>query len=156
MNPITAGADFLNSRDLQKRFESLKDDFDCLIQEVRDTLERVDVANDRDDVNTEFEDLGSAFNSLKTWIEDDDDSNEFFALKALIDEAGGYGDWNGGETLIREDKFVDYCRAIAYDCGDVERDGDLDKYMDWDKYAADMDSDYMDVEFNDHTYKMRA
>lgn len=152
----TAGDDFLDSRALQKRYDSLKDDFDCLIQELRDALDRVEEADDRSDINTAKVDLDTAFNSLSSWIEIDDDSDEYFALKALIEQADGYGDWNGGETLIHEDKFVEYIQEWAYDTGRVERDSTVANYMDWDKYAADMEGDYMDVEFDGNSYKMRA
>lgn len=56
--------------------------------------------------------------------------------------------------LISESDWVGYCRDQAEDL--YGRDNPLWPYVDWERYANDIQSDFTSVEFEDETYYYRA
>lgn len=84
--------------------------------------------------------------------------DEYKTLSNLAEDCEGYGDWRYGETLIRASHFTEYVRDMMADIGVVP--ADLPWYIadaiDWDEVARHIDSDYVDVDFDGVTYKMRA
>lgn len=82
--------------------------------------------------------------------------DELAALKAFAKEAEDYApDWQYGATLIRDSFFVEYCRDLVADIGDLPRD--LPGYLaiDWEKTADNLRVDYTSVEFDGVTYWVR-
>jgi hypothetical protein len=128
------GDDIIDSRDIIARFKELDSDRDDLLGENE-------------------EDSDEGIEALKDW----DEADEYSALKGLIDEAEGYGDWRHGETLINDDYFKRYAQELAEDLGLMEN---CDKWpatcIDWEKAADELKQDYTSVEFDGQTYWMRS
>lgn len=114
----------------------------------RDVIERIEELQEERDA---YEEDGSG-----TWGEDD--AAELASLEALQDEAEGYSeDWRYGATLIRDSYFVQYCRELVKDIGDIP--SDLPSYLanniDWQGVADDLRVDYTEVDFDGVTYLIR-
>lgn len=98
---------------------------------------------------------------IRTVIDDEehalyDEAIEYKDLKALESQGEDYGDWTDGATLIHEDHFVDYCKEMVSDVGDLPKD--LPEYLviDWEATAENLRADYMEIEFGGENYWMRA
>lgn len=87
---------------------------------------------------------------------DEDEEEELTALRALAEEAAGCGDWEHGETLIRDSYFEDYARELADDLGLIKDAGWPYTCIDWGKAATDLQIDYTSVEFDGVTYWLRS
>lgn len=86
---------------------------------------------------------------------DNDERCRLAALTSLRDEFD-HRDWRDGVTLIPENDFEDYARQMAEDCGYCNSDNPLVRYVDWDKWAHDVQMDYTSVEFDGETYYYRS
>ncbi len=86
-----------------------------------------------------------------------DAATEYQALKALADQCEGYGDWDHGETLIRESYFQDYAMELAEDCGMIPKDLAWPcTCIDWEQACRELKMDYTEVDFDGVSYFMRA
>lgn len=81
--------------------------------------------------------------------------DEYKVLTALAEEAADSEDWPHGATLIRETYFVDYCKELLADIGDLPKD--LPHYIeiDWDTTADNLRADYTEVDFDGVAYLIR-
>ncbi len=87
---------------------------------------------------------------------DEDDTAELAALKAFAEEAEGYcEDWTYGATLVRESYFVDYCRELVADIGDMPREMPSYVVIDWEATAKNIAADYTEVDFDGVAYLVR-
>jgi hypothetical protein len=92
--------------------------------------------------------------AIASWV-NSEEGEELVSLRALKEDAEGYCDWDGGATLIREDYFVEYCKELIRDIGD------LPKYIpdyieiDWDVTAENLKVDYTETSFDGVTYLVR-
>jgi hypothetical protein len=88
---------------------------------------------------------------------DESEEEEYTTLTDLAEQCEG-SDWRYGETLIRVSHFTEYVQELMADIGAVP--ADLPWYIadaiDWDEVARHIDTDYMDVNFDGITYKIRA
>lgn len=125
-NPPTPGDSVIDSRDIIARLEEL--------QEELDELESPE--------------------AVQEWHDDNDD--EYLPLVKLAEECEGYGDWEHGETLIHRSIFQEYCIGMIQDIGDMPKDIPSYIEIDWDKTVANLEADYMSVDFDGHEYLMRA
>jgi hypothetical protein len=155
------GEKIIDSRDLIARFESLKDDREALesaIEEAKETL--ADFNDDTsvidEDEKEEQEDLvKERQQELTDW--DEENGDEYKALKDLIEEAEGYGDFKHGEALIRDDYFTEYAEQLADDLGAIDRNASWPiSCIDWEKAADELKADYSSFEFDGVTYWMRS
>ena len=95
---------------------------------------------------------------LEEYAEDEDNDPDIIdQIVALRDE--GISDWYHGETLIRDDEFVDHARTFAEDIGAI--DGDTQQRwplycIDWEAAAKDLQMDYTSVEFLGVDYWVRS
>lgn len=78
---------------------------------------------------------------------DESEADELLALRELDSQVSELD-----ATLISENAFTDYARDYAEDVSDCGRDNPLYAYVDWDQYAADLQTDYDFVEFMGTTY----
>lgn len=127
---IDNSADVLDSRDIIARIEEL--------------------TTQRDEAEAEAAEGHAAFGYGKA------ERDELAALEELQAEAELYApDWEYGAQLIRESYFVDYCKELLEDCGDLPKD--LPGYIaiDWEKTADNIMVDYTGVEFDGVTYLVR-
>lgn len=85
------------------------------------------------------------------------EEQELAQLEALRDEIGSKGDLidDSNGPFVREDSWVDYCREMLEDIGDLPRN--LPSYIeiDWDKTADNIKSDYSCVDWDGDTYWYR-
>jgi hypothetical protein len=97
-------------------------------------------------------------------LEDDpseDDADEFKKLKELLDELEGNGGdekWRGNwypGYLIRESHFVDYCKELCADIGDIPENIPDYIVIDWKATSANLKVDYSEVEIDGNTYLYR-
>ena len=124
--------DIIDSRDVRKRIEELRDEIEAYDEE---RLERM--ATDADEMGAERVELA--------------------ALEALADEAAGCGDWEYGETLIRDSYFERYAEELANDIGAINADATWpNSCIDWERAANELKQDYTSVEFGDVTYWLRS
>jgi hypothetical protein len=139
------GGDIMDSRDVIKRLEIYREA--VRLMGVPD--EKLDTM-DHDEWPEELsEDLDS---------DDSEIVDEFLRLRAL-DEQGQEtgGDWQFGETLIRESYFVEYAEDYADDIGAIDKDARWPlTHIDWDAAAADLRQDYSEVKYGDETYLTRS
>lgn len=88
-----------------------------------------------------------------------DEGHELKTLQALASECEGYGDWDGGETLIRGTHFTEYAQQMADDT--IEKFEEKSSTwpfncIDWDKASDELKHDYMAVDYDGVEYWMRA
>ena len=87
---------------------------------------------------------------------------EYRALKALEQECEGYGDWEYGETLIRETYFTEYIEQLIDECYDLPKEFHNGAWpyrhftLDYEAAAYEAKDDYMLVEFGGVDYYMRS
>jgi len=82
---------------------------------------------------------------------------ELATLEALEREAASAaGDWEFGETLIRDDHFEDFARDYAEEIGAINRDAMWpNNCIDWERAARELQQDYTSVQFGGVTYWIR-
>jgi DNA repair exonuclease SbcCD ATPase subunit len=160
---ISNSDDIIDSRDVIKRIEELRDERDSLksdVDEAREEYDNAKVTSERDGTDLLADgELGDALkeaeDALREWDESDE-ATELKALEALQEEAEGYApDWQHGATLIRDSHFTEYTEELLKDIGDLPRD--LPHYIaiDWEKTAENIQVDYTSVEFDGETYWVR-
>ena len=132
-NIPTPGDDVIDSRDIIARLEELREELD--------------------DLESENEN-GSMDEAIREWHDDNDD--EYIPLVKLAEECEWYGDWEHGETLIHRSIFVEYCIDMIQDIGDLPKNIPSYIEIDWEKTAANLEADYMSVDFDGHEYLIRA
>jgi len=138
----------LDTRDLIERRDELKQD---ILDSFKDTFEHY--ADDTDD----FEDILWDEEEIQSWKEDwSDELQEIEDIDDLEDEINN-GEFDYGTTLIPEDYFVEYCKDLVSDIGDLPRDlpSYIENNIDWDGVADDLRMDYSEVEFRGETYLYR-
>ena len=124
--------DIIDSRDVLARIEELRDEIEAYDEE---RLERM--ATDADEMGGERVELA--------------------ALEALADEAEGCGDWEYGETLIRDSYFENYAEELANDIGAINAEATWpNNCIDWERAARELQMDYTSVEFDGVTYWLRS
>lgn len=119
------GDSVIDSRDVIARLEELQDELDLLEDEEE----------------------------IQDWHDENDE--EYLPLKALNDECEGYSDWKHGETLISRDYWVDYCRELCQDIGDLPKEIPHYIVIDWEATASNLEADYTEVSFGDCEYLIR-
>lgn len=145
---VTAGDQYVDSRDIIRRIEELEEGF---IDYTNDQIKDVDDwATSIDDPRVQ--------ETMKN-SDDQSDQEELAALKELASQAEGYGDWDHGETLILEEYFHEYIKQLVEDTSDVDLKN-LPSYIadniNWEGVADDMKADYTEVTWHGYTYFMRA
>lgn len=159
----TRGKQIIDSRDIIARFDDLNDDRENLESEIEDKKQALDefretMDPEKDEDDEKETELSDELKDAKQALEDWDDIEEWQALKNLIDQCEGYGDWRHGETLIRDDYFTEYAEDLASDIGDYDPRNVRWPYtcIDWEKAADELKRDYMQVEFDGTTYWTRS
>ena len=143
--------DVWDMRDLIGRFEEIEADLLTAFNEQQE-IEGDDTATD------DAED--SAFLEWAAQTTHDD-AEEYLQIKAVLAELCGNGgdeQWRGDWyplIFIRENYFVDYCRELVSDIGDMPREIPSYIEIDWDATADNLKVDYSEVEIDGDTYFYR-
>ena len=128
--------DLIDSREVVARIEDLEQ-------------ERQDMVEDNEDPE------GLQLQTVEEW--DEENGKELKDLKDLAEQCEGYGDWEYGEGLIRDDYFIQYAIDLADDVGAVDLNASWPmNCIDWEKAAEELKQDYAAVEFDGVTYWLRA
>lgn len=155
---------YLDTRDLAKRLEELKDEKEGLISLIDEKEEEIDdkeneieeceFDDEREVATDDLVDLQEELKELKeefqNWIEENQEElEELEGLENQISE------WSDGNTMIPEEDFVDYCQELCEDIGDLP--SDLPGYIviDWEATADNLKVDYSEVEYQGETYLVR-
>jgi len=142
---ITNNEDTLDSRDIIERIEELESNLDtcphCGESMDIEKSEKINKCPDCEQILLE-----------------DNEKEEFEALKKLEDEASGSPDWEYGEILIRESYFTEYCKELCQDIGDMPKELPwyIANHIDWEGVAREIKQDYMEVDFDGVSYFIRA
>jgi hypothetical protein len=147
---ISNTADILDSRDIISRIEELESE----LSDAYDAhmIERAE--EQREPITFE---QWLTFNADRLDFALQSEAIELQVLRAVASQGEGYGDWEHGETLIRESYFETYARELADDIGAVKDDaGWPGRHIDWEAAAKELKADYTEVDFDGVTYLMRA
>lgn len=141
------GDDLIDSRDIIKRCEELKDEYEELKEAVDTTFDSIE----EEDKSTKIA-WGEAKTALDEWEADYLEELEF--LEAVIEEGESYSRyWGHGATLIHEDYFEQYAQDYAEDIGAIGRDTSWPaNHIDWEAAAEDLKQDYTEISFGGHNY----
>lgn len=93
---------------------------------------------------------------------DTEDAAELAILLKVADQGDCSPDWVHGETMIRDDYFVDYIKELIDDCYEMPKamnSGDWPyrhMTLDYETAADEAKSDYFDIDFDGVTYWIRG
>lgn len=147
------GSDIIDVRDIIQRVESLR-------EELQDAM-------DENEEGHNFEELSEYVDAC---VKDADavhahklheEAIELQKLESLLSDLCGYGgdeQWEGDwypVTLINRSYFVEYCKELVQDIGDLPRDIPVYLEIDWDKTADNLEIDYSTVDFEGEEYLYR-
>jgi len=75
------------------------------------------------------------------------------SLQKFLDQIkDNVGDWEWGETLIRDTEFVNYTQELASDISNVDLDCWPATCIDWTHAANELKYDYAEVDFDGVSY----
>ena len=148
-----AGSDIIDVRDIIARVEELR-------AGLQDAMDENEEGHNFDELSEYVEAVckdQSAAHAHKLW----DEAEELVKLEALLSSLCGYGgdeQWEGDwypVTLINRSYFVEYCKELVQDIGDLPRDIPAYLEIDWDKTADNLEIDYSTVDFEGNEYLYR-
>lgn len=169
-----SGADIMDSRDINEYLEDLIDEVSCELQDEFNISEEdaqmfieqyeVDTAHAHDQTKAQIKIIDRIYtamdnvrerNKKKKWF-DEGRLDRIAALRELIEEASGYGDWGHGTTLIKDDYFPEYAKQVAEDIGAIKDDVVWPNIcIDWEQAAYELQQDYTSCEIDGTTYYYR-
>ncbi len=118
------------------------------------TTQTKEITNTQEAIDSR--DIIERIKALERDLLEDYEKDELANLKALAEEAGEYGDWKFGVTLIREDCFENYAREFAQDIGAISTDTSWPvNCIDWELAARELRIDYTEVDFDGVSYLFR-
>ena len=150
----------LDSRDLQERLdelerleETLNEANEALSKFHNDTVVPESDADDRDEYDTALEELEQAVEDA----EDDFGTSEKGELEELRDLADEVSEWKYGAVLINENYWVDYCKELCEDIGDIPKNlpAYISNNINWNDVAEDLFADYGQYTYQGETYFAR-
>lgn len=159
----TAFADWESARDyivseMERSADDIEEQDDADGSALRDAAVRLAALPDESEV-------GETVGAYHWWVSfqgpnaglDDEEAEELTNLEDLAKQAEGYGDWEYGETLIRDSYFAEYAEELAEDIGAINKSAAWPlTYIDWDAAAEALKQDYTSIEFDGVTYWMRS
>jgi len=160
---ITNGEDVIDSRDIIERIAYLEDEMEDF--KTTKKLPSFDWEDkwegseyDTWDKRHKKHDMEWAISQWETW----EHVEEYRALKAIEQECEGYGDWQYGETLIRDSYWQSYIEELIKDCYEMPKEMNNGAWpwrhftMDYEAAAEEAKEDYMSVDFDGVDYWMRS
>jgi predicted nuclease with TOPRIM domain len=126
-------SDIMDTRDLEERLIELSETREMLVAEISEAMEEIHAASTK---------LEAANEALYAF----DDSEEYAEYQMLLELKGEISDysseWEDGITLIRDTYFVDYCKELCEDIGDIPRNIPSYIVIDWKATAENLKADY--------------
>lgn len=155
-NYPTTNDEVIDSRDVISRIEDLESERKDLVQAVADACAICidSVKNNPEKYKEAQESYREANNALIDW--DHDNADELKSLQDLASEGeDATSEWRHGETLIREDYWVEYVQDLCKDIGDLPQDIPHYIVIDWDETARNIAMDYSTISFDGVDYYIR-
>lgn len=150
--------DTIDSRDVIERIEELEAEREALADEAQEADDRAnDLSPDEQEAEwrAACQEADAAHAAIAEWDESGD-ADELRGLRALAENAEPYADdWSHGATLIRRSYFVEYCKQLVSDIGDLPNDIPAYLVIDWDATADNLEADYTTVDFDGEEYLVR-
>ena len=157
----------IDSRDVIKRYNDLKDEKDDLVLAVANWHEEHDEEHDEllntqvplteeedDRRNVLTDELATLQEALDDW--EDDNADELKVLEKLNEEGeSNTSEWVHGVTMIRESHWKEYAQELAEDIGDMPKDLPNWIVSDWEATADNLKADYSEVDYDGVTYLVR-
>lgn len=148
----------IDSREVIERLEEMRDERQSLIDDVEAAEENVRFHHngeiDESGDAPEHIELNECRERLENW--DADNADDLAALESFAEEGENYAeDWQHGATLIAESYFVEYCKELVSDIGDIPREIPSYIEIDWDKTADNLRVDYTEIEWDGNTFLVR-
>jgi vacuolar-type H+-ATPase subunit I/STV1 len=146
------------AEELESLMDSLNDLKDCQGDERIDTRDLMDRQSELEGIADFWNDLDEEVQ--KVLIDEYRDDIYFRFVNCMselkeINEIENYAaDFLYGETLIRQDKFVDYAQELATDLGDVSDSTWI--VIDWEATAENLQQDFSTVEYCGEEYFVRS
>lgn len=83
---------------------------------------------------------------------------EYELITDFCDELEGYGNFEYGEAIIHRNYFGQYCEELCEELGGLHKElpSYIEKNIDWDGVADDLEVDYMTANYRDEEFLMRA
>ena len=132
---------------------------DTDIIDSRDIINRVEELAEREEFWAMSKSHREAEKDTQVYAEgplNGDEAEELAELRAVAAQGETLDDWVHGETLIRDDYFTEYAKQTAEDLGCIDREaGWPSMHIDWEAAAADLQTDYTDIDYNGVTYWAR-
>lgn len=159
MAELNLEAERIDSRDIRNRVEeltALQEDLAAARTELEEYLQAADEDEDEADPDMEAT-LRKAVDEARELFGPDEEAE--LATLEEVDTEGEQiiGDWEHGETLIREDKFKEYAQELAEDIGAIDSNAAWpNNCIDWEKAARELRMDYNEIEIDGTTYLGRA
>jgi hypothetical protein len=153
--PIDNTEDIIDSRDVIDRIEELRSEVDDLLSESMVSMDFDEFVEGVCDRTLEI--LLSQEFSREDASTLEDLCDELWPLMKLAEQGEGYGDWDSGETLIRDSYFEEYAKELAKDIGSVSGDEKWPlNHIAWEDAADELKTDYTELDFDGVAYQMRA
>lgn len=136
-------------------------EWESLGSEIMDSRSLISVADEIRTAIADYEDDGSELALEALECSDGTPEGTLSEARAILAsiveiEEAGLADWEYGETLIREDYFVQYAQELADDIGAVDKDAVWPtSFIDWDAAAEALKQDYTEVTYRGTTYYSR-
>jgi hypothetical protein len=163
-NPI---GQVFDSRDLAEYVEKMKEEVLQMYNDFIDDLNKENEDNDDwtdSDNKYDFDELTqSDFETIETVNHNfyiDYDCNSIEEIQELVDfesELSEYGDYKYGETIIRDDYWVEYCEELCVELGEIPKTlpSYIANHIDWEGVAKEMAYDYTYVSYQHTDYYIR-
>lgn len=164
----------IDSRDIIKRYENLKGDFDDLLETLGEARNAYTHHGKNCAGSVEFdenlfdEDLRELEKVIENAQEDLDQFNQSFekdemdTLAEIIKQGENSPDWSYGETLINSDYFTDYTTELIDNCYELPKELTSGKWpychikVDYEEAAYQLKDDYFTIDIEDQTFYIRA
>lgn len=154
---ISNSEDILDSRDIIERINELERERDNW-QEDNELPDYIPGDSEKDLERIKAEKWTDEQSDKWTEWDESEEGEELKALLKLQDEAEGYAsDWIYGATLIRKTYFVEYCKDLVNDIGDMPKNlpGYIENNINWQGVADDLEIDYTEVDYDGVEYLVR-
>lgn len=151
MKTIQLSDDSLDSRGIEKRMDYLRIGNDFLPDSVTASEIRKFITGDH-----LFKDDEEADVHFNAEIHDQDELEELANWIDMREQVENYNsEWRHGVQIIGSDNFTQAMKQRAEDTSDVGNN-DMSQYIDWEKYAEDQKSDFVEIDVNDHIFFVRC
>jgi len=150
-NNISNSDDVIDSRDIEERITEL--------ESARDDWQEENTLPDYSNTDKDTPE-GWTPEQFEKWVEWDEseEGEDLNALYSLRDDLEDYcPDWRYGTTLIRESYWVEYCKDMVEELGELPKGlpDFIESNINWQGVAEDLQQDYTSGEYDGVTYWAR-